>query len=85
MEPEAVMPAYTSIIVTYNSENEIGGLLEDLTTGRNPQPVIVVDNASQDATVQLIQQYLSAGPTGRKQGGYRLCLRSQPGFPTVQQ
>jgi len=50
-------PQYTNIIVTYNSENEIGGLLEDLTTIRNPQPVIVVDNASRDHTVQLIQQF----------------------------
>jgi N-acetylglucosaminyl-diphospho-decaprenol L-rhamnosyltransferase len=49
-------PHYTSIIVTYNSENEIGGLLEDLTTARNPQPVIVVDNASRDGTVDLIHQ-----------------------------
>ncbi|MBN2676648.1 MAG: glycosyltransferase family 2 protein [Anaerolineaceae bacterium] len=47
---------YSTIIVTYNSENEIGGLLEELTIGRNPQPVIVVDNASRDGTVLLIQQ-----------------------------
>jgi N-acetylglucosaminyl-diphospho-decaprenol L-rhamnosyltransferase len=47
---------YTNIIVTYNSENEIAGLLEDLTSMRKPQPVIVVDNASQDGTVYLIRQ-----------------------------
>jgi GT2 family glycosyltransferase len=47
---------FTTIIVTYNSENEIGGLLEELTTGHNPHPVIVVDNASRDGTVRLIQQ-----------------------------
>lgn len=47
---------YTSIIVTYNSENEIAGLLSDLLNGRDSQPVIVIDNASQDGTVGLIEK-----------------------------
>ncbi len=46
---------YTSIIVTYNSEKEIGGLLTDLLNCRNSQPVIVIDNASRDGTVKLIE------------------------------
>jgi len=47
---------YTSIIVTYNSENEITGLLTDLLRSRDNQPVIVIDNASQDGTVRLIKE-----------------------------
>jgi N-acetylglucosaminyl-diphospho-decaprenol L-rhamnosyltransferase len=57
MEPQTDTSQYSSIIVTYNSENEIGGLLDDLTARRNPQPVIVVDNASRDGTVSLIRQH----------------------------
>ncbi len=47
---------YTSIIVTYNSEKEISGLLSDLIETKDNQPVIVVDNASQDGTADLIEE-----------------------------
>jgi len=57
MEPDNDNARYTSIIVTYNSENEIAGLLEDLTSRRISQPVIVVDNASQDGTASLIRRH----------------------------
>lgn len=56
MAPQKRDARYTSIIVTYNSEKEIAGLLEELTSRRNQPPVIVVDNASQDGTVRLIRQ-----------------------------
>jgi N-acetylglucosaminyl-diphospho-decaprenol L-rhamnosyltransferase len=55
MDPYNCDARFTSIIVTYNSEKEIGGLLGDLTSKHRPLPVIVVDNASQDGTASLIR------------------------------
>jgi GT2 family glycosyltransferase len=55
IDPHIHTARYTSIIVTYNSEKEIKGLLGDLLRGRKHQPVIVIDNASQDGTVKLIE------------------------------
>ena len=56
ISPQNPDARYTSIIVTYNNENEISGLLTDLLRSEDSQPVIVIDNASQDGTVSLIRQ-----------------------------
>ncbi len=74
---------YTSFIVTYNSENEIGWLLDDLIANGKHQPVIVVDNASQDGTValvrhrfpqvQLIQNRTDIGYASAVNQAFRLC------------
>lgn len=46
------------IIVTYNSEEQIGGCLETLHTQRNhvSQQIIVLDNHSLDGTVELVRR-----------------------------
>jgi len=46
---------FTSLIVTYNSAHEISDLLVDLRMCAPSCPVIVVDNASQDQTVDMIR------------------------------
>jgi GT2 family glycosyltransferase len=47
---------FTSLIVTYNSAHEISDLLGDLRMCAPSCPVIVVDNASQDQTVDGISE-----------------------------
>ena len=49
-------PSFTSLIVTYNSADEISNLLEDLQSYVPDNPVIVIDNASQDVTVEVLQE-----------------------------
>lgn len=56
MRPQNKSPLFTSIVVTYNSENEICFLLSDLLRNTDSQPVIVIDNASQDNTVRMIEE-----------------------------
>ena len=48
-------PPFNSLIVTYNSADEIADLLDDLRRLAPGQPVIVVDNASQDATAEIVK------------------------------
>ena len=45
----------TNLIVTYNSEKEISSLLADLHTVNPGSPVVVIDNASTDNTVEIIK------------------------------
>jgi N-acetylglucosaminyl-diphospho-decaprenol L-rhamnosyltransferase len=49
----------TSLIVTYNSGNEILNLLADLCTHGQVDRIIVIDNASADGTVDLVQRCFS--------------------------
>lgn len=44
----------TNLIVTYNSEKEISALLDDLRMVNPGSPVVVIDNASTDKTVEII-------------------------------
>jgi N-acetylglucosaminyl-diphospho-decaprenol L-rhamnosyltransferase len=56
MPEELILPnlPFTCLIVTYNSIHEISDLLEDLALHTPSSPVIVIDNASQDGTAELI-------------------------------
>jgi hypothetical protein len=45
------------VIVTYNSEDVISGLLSDLFRINQNGPVIVIDNASSDRTVSIIRSH----------------------------
>lgn len=49
-------PSFTSLIVTYNSASEISNLLDDLHSYIPGSKVIVIDNASQDETVDVVQE-----------------------------
>ncbi|MGY2082098.1 glycosyltransferase [Modestobacter sp. SYSU DS0657] len=51
------LPTLTVVIVTYNSESVVGDLLDEL-VGEDVE-TIVVDNASNDATVSLLEEYPS--------------------------
>ncbi len=53
------MKSFTSLIVTYNSLGEIGNLLTDLAQHVPENPVIVIDNASQDGSADLISSEFS--------------------------
>ena len=46
---------YTSLIVTYNSEKDIPFLLADLFRINPAGPVVIIDNASLDQTVEIIK------------------------------
>jgi len=46
----------STLIVTYNSEKEISSLLEDLRIVNPGSPVVVIDNASTDNTVDIINR-----------------------------
>jgi GT2 family glycosyltransferase len=48
--------SFTSLIVTYNSASEITNLLNDLHTHTPGSDIIVIDNASTDETVQVVQE-----------------------------
>jgi GT2 family glycosyltransferase len=50
------MPSFTSLIVTYNSSNEIPDLLADLRRHARPNNVVVIDNNSQDGTPNQIER-----------------------------
>ncbi|NUM43186.1 MAG: glycosyltransferase family 2 protein [Anaerolineales bacterium] len=52
---EKTAPAFTALIVTYNSEDEISTLLTDLRSYPHPPRTIVIDNASQDQTVERVR------------------------------
>ena len=47
---------YTSLIVTYNSADVVPFLLADLFSINSTGPVIIIDNASMDQTVEIIKQ-----------------------------
>jgi hypothetical protein len=49
--------SFTTLIVTYNSANEILNLLADLHAHAPAGRIILIDNASQDRTVQLVRTY----------------------------
>jgi GT2 family glycosyltransferase len=49
-------PTFTSLIVTYNSANEVLNLLTDLHCYVPANPIIVIDNASRDETVTFVQK-----------------------------
>lgn len=49
--------SFTSLIVTYNSANEVLNLLADLDQYVSANKVIIIDNASKDKTVNLIQKH----------------------------
>jgi N-acetylglucosaminyl-diphospho-decaprenol L-rhamnosyltransferase len=76
-------PSFTSLIVTYNSANEILNLLDDFHTYVPNTKVIVIDNASKDETVdvvqkcfpkvQLIQNTLNVGYAKAVNQGFELC------------
>jgi N-acetylglucosaminyl-diphospho-decaprenol L-rhamnosyltransferase len=46
---------FNSLIVTYNSAGEIAGLLQDLQRLAPSHPIVVIDNASRDSTVEIIK------------------------------
>jgi N-acetylglucosaminyl-diphospho-decaprenol L-rhamnosyltransferase len=50
-------PSFTTLIVTYNSGNEILNLLDDLHSYASDENVIVIDNASSDETVDVLQEH----------------------------
>lgn len=76
-------PAFTSLIVTYNSASEISNLLNDLHVYMPPGKIIVIDNASRDGTVgvvqkhfpqvQLIQNSSNVGYARAVNQGFELC------------
>lgn len=76
-------PSFTSLIVTYNSAREISHLLDDLYSNLTDNKIIVIDNASQDETVQvvqegfpqveLIQNTLNVGYAKAVNQGFELC------------
>lgn len=50
-------PSFTTLIVTYNSAGEILNLLEDLHVYMPGHKIIVIDNASSDETVNVVQEH----------------------------
>jgi GT2 family glycosyltransferase len=50
-------PSSTTLIVTYNSASEISDLLKDLHSYMPGSKTIVIDNASRDGTVDVVQEY----------------------------
>jgi GT2 family glycosyltransferase len=50
-------PSFTSLIVTYNSAGEILLLLDDLHSSMPDHKIIVIDNASKDGTVEVVQEH----------------------------
>lgn len=76
-------PSFTSLIVTYNSANEISNLLNDLLSNIPEGKIIVVDNASSDKTadvirkhfpqVQLIRNSTNVGYAKAVNQGFELC------------
>lgn len=76
-------PSFTSLIVTYNSANEVLNLLADLHSYVPDNPIIVIDNASRDETVpfvqkqyprvQLIQNSTNLGYAKAVNQGFDLC------------
>jgi N-acetylglucosaminyl-diphospho-decaprenol L-rhamnosyltransferase len=76
-------PSFTSLIVTYNSASEIANLLNDLQSYIPDNQIIVIDNASRDETVdvvqecfprvQLIQNTLNVGYAKAVNQGFELC------------
>lgn len=48
--------SFTNLIVTYNSANDILNLLDDLHTYAPASRTILIDNDSQDQTVQLVRE-----------------------------
>jgi N-acetylglucosaminyl-diphospho-decaprenol L-rhamnosyltransferase len=50
-------PSFTSLIVTYNSANEVLKLLGDLQLAMPANKTIVIDNASKDETVDVVQKH----------------------------
>ena len=77
--------SFTILIVTYNSGSEISNLLNDLLLYAPGGKTIVIDNASRDETValvqerfpcvQLIQNSTNLGHAARN----RICSRSDAG------
>jgi GT2 family glycosyltransferase len=49
-------PSFTTLIVTYNSASEISNLLKDLYSYMPSGKTIVIDNASRDGTVEIVQE-----------------------------
>ena len=49
--------SFTSLIVTYNSANEVLNLLDDLQLYVPANRIIVIDNASRDETVYVVQKH----------------------------
>lgn len=49
--------SFTSLIVTYNSANEVLNLLADLQLYMPSNRIIVIDNASRDETVDVVQKH----------------------------
>lgn len=50
-------PSFTSLIVTYNSAHEVLNLLADLHLHVPTNRIIVIDNASRDETVKVVQKH----------------------------
>lgn len=68
------------IIVTYNSADVIRSCLESLTRSEGETVrVVVVDNASTDATVQTIRDWAAGRP-----GSFQECPAHMPGPPRAQ-
>jgi GT2 family glycosyltransferase len=75
--------SFTSLIVTYNSASEIANLLDDLHSHIPDNKVIVIDNASQDETVDVVQKHfpqvhliqntLNVGYAKAVNQGFELC------------
>lgn len=76
-------PAFTTLIVTYNSASEVSNLLDDLHVHMPGNKVIIIDNASQDETVDVIQKHfpqvqvfqnnLNVGYAKAVNQGFELC------------
>jgi GT2 family glycosyltransferase len=49
--------SFTSLIVTYNSAGEIFHLLDDLRSFMPDNKIIVIDNASRDGTLDVVQEH----------------------------
>lgn len=75
--------AFTTVIVTYNSAGEILSLLQDIQNYTPDSQIIVIDNASLDETVILIQEHFpqihlvknstNVGYAKAVNQGFRLC------------